>query len=81
MPGPSRIQEVAERVEHRVVFVVIDGAAHAINFSHPGELANVIRQFMDDRPIVDDPNSPGNARAYEIHRGIFAPKVRYDTDS
>jgi pimeloyl-ACP methyl ester carboxylesterase len=81
MPGPTRIQEVAEQVEHRVVFVVIDGAAHAINFSHPGELANVIRQFMADRPIVDDPNSPGNARAYEIHRGIFAPKVRYDTDS
>jgi pimeloyl-ACP methyl ester carboxylesterase len=81
MPGQTRIQEVAEQVEHRVVFVVIDGAAHAINFSHPGELANVIRQFMADRPIVDDPNSPGNARAYEIHRGIFAPKVRYDTDS
>jgi pimeloyl-ACP methyl ester carboxylesterase len=51
------------------------------SISPPGELANVIRQFMDDRPIVDDPNSPGNARAYEIHRGIFAPKVRYDTDS
>jgi pimeloyl-ACP methyl ester carboxylesterase len=81
MPGRARIQEVAEQVEHRVVFVVIDGAAHAINFSHPGELANVIRQFMADKPIVDDPNSPGNARAYEIHRGIFAPKVRYDTDS
>jgi pimeloyl-ACP methyl ester carboxylesterase len=82
LPGPTRIQEVAEQVEHRVVFVVIDGAAHAINFSHPGELANVIRQFMADRPIVDDPNSPGNARAYEIHRGIFAPKIRYDnTDS
>ena len=42
--------------------------------------ANFIRQFMADKPIVDDPNSPGNARAYEIHRGIFAPKVRYDTD-
>jgi len=81
MPGPARIQEVAERVEHRVVFVAIDGAAHAINFSHPGELANVIRQFMADQPIVDDPNSPGNARAFEIHRGIHAPKARTDTDT
>jgi pimeloyl-ACP methyl ester carboxylesterase len=80
MPGPARIEEVAKQVEHRVVFVAIDGAAHAINFSHPGELANVIRQFMADKPIVDDPNSPGNARAYEIHRGIHAPKLRYDTD-
>jgi pimeloyl-ACP methyl ester carboxylesterase len=76
MPGPARIREVAEQVEHRAVFVVIDGAAHAINFSHPGELSNVIRQFMADKPIVDDPDSPGTARAYELHRGIHAPKPR-----
>ena len=73
--GPARIREVAERVEHRVVFVAIDGAAHAINFSHPGELANVIRQFMADKPIVDDPDSPGNARAFEIYRGKYAPQI------
>ena len=79
MPGPSRIREVSEQMEHRVVFVAIDGAAHAINFSHPGELSNVIRQFMADQPIVDDPNSPGNARAFEIHRGIHAPKPATQT--
>jgi pimeloyl-ACP methyl ester carboxylesterase len=76
MPGPARIREIAGQVEHRAVFVVIDGAAHAINFSHPGELSNVIRQFMADKPIVDDPDSPGTARAYELHRGIHAPKPR-----
>jgi pimeloyl-ACP methyl ester carboxylesterase len=76
MPSPARIREVAEQIEHRVVFVAIDGAAHAINFSHPGELANVIRQFMADQPIVDDPNSPGNARAFELYRGVHAPKPR-----
>lgn len=79
MPGPARIREVSEQMEHRVVFVAIDGAAHAINFSHPGELSNVIRQFMADQPIVDDPNSPGNARAFEIHRGIHAPKPATQT--
>jgi pimeloyl-ACP methyl ester carboxylesterase len=81
MPGPARIREVAGQVEHRAVFVVIDGAAHAINFSHPGELSNVIRQFMADLPIVDDPNSPGDARAYELHRGLHAPKPRIDSES
>jgi pimeloyl-ACP methyl ester carboxylesterase len=81
MPGPARLQEVASQVEHRAVFVVIDGAAHAINFSHPGELSNVIRQFMTDKPIVDDPDSPGNARAYELHRGLHAPKPRTDSES
>jgi pimeloyl-ACP methyl ester carboxylesterase len=73
MPGPERIKEVAGRTTNSVLLVVIEGAAHAINFSHPGELANVIRQFMSDQPIVDDPDSPGNARAYEIHRGERLP--------
>jgi pimeloyl-ACP methyl ester carboxylesterase len=73
MPSPARIREVAAQTDNHVLLVVIEGAAHAINFSHPGELANVIRRFMSDQPIVDDPNSPGNARAYEIHRGTFHP--------
>jgi pimeloyl-ACP methyl ester carboxylesterase len=69
MPSPARIKEIAGHIDTPMVLVVIEGAAHAINFSHPGELANVIRQFMADQPIVDDPDSPGNARAYELHRG------------
>jgi len=73
MPEPPRVREVAGRTDNHVLLVVIHGAAHAINFSHPGELANVIRQFMADEPIRDDPNSPGDARAYEIHRGTRLP--------
>ena len=73
MPGPPRIKEVAGQTGNHVLLVVIHGAAHAINFSHPDELANVIRQFMADQPIVDDPDSPGDARAYEIHRGVHLP--------
>jgi len=75
MPAPPRIKEVAGQIDNSVLLVVIHGAAHAINFSHPGELANVIRQFMSDQPIVDDPDSPGQARVYEIHRGALAPPV------
>lgn len=73
MPSPARVQEVARRTDNHVLLVVIEGAAHAINFSHPGELSHLIRLFMADRPIVDDPDSPGNARAYEIHRGALHP--------
>jgi pimeloyl-ACP methyl ester carboxylesterase len=79
LPGPARIKEVASRQEHHGIFVVINGAAHAINFSHPGELANVIRLFMADKPIVDDPNSPGTARAYELYRGLRIQEARTDT--
>ena len=70
LPGPARIQEIARQNDNHVLLVVLEGAAHAINYSHPGELTNVIRQFMADEPIVDDPNSPGEARVYEMHRGI-----------
>jgi pimeloyl-ACP methyl ester carboxylesterase len=73
MPAPPRVKEVAGQIDNSVLLVVIHGAAHAINFSHPGELANVIRQFMSDEPIVDDPDSPGQARVYEIHRGVPLP--------
>jgi pimeloyl-ACP methyl ester carboxylesterase len=27
------------------------GAAHAVNYSHPGELASVARDFIEGRPI------------------------------
>jgi pimeloyl-ACP methyl ester carboxylesterase len=76
MPAPPRVKEVAGQIDNSVLLVVIHGAAHAINFSHPGELANVIRQFMSDEPIVDDPDSPGQARVYEIHRGVHLPGPR-----
>src|SRR5215207_3627154 len=57
MPGPDRVREVAGETDNHVLIVTIEGAAHAINFSHPGELAHIIRLFMEDRPIVDDPES------------------------
>jgi pimeloyl-ACP methyl ester carboxylesterase len=73
MPGPARVKELSRQSDHRVQLVVIEGAAHAINFSHPEELANVIRLFMADRPIIDDPSAPGTARAFEIYRGKLLP--------
>jgi pimeloyl-ACP methyl ester carboxylesterase len=75
LPTPDRVRAIAGRFANPVLVVVIEGAAHAINFSHPGELANVIRAFMADRPIVDDPDAPGLARAYEVHRGEQIPVV------
>jgi pimeloyl-ACP methyl ester carboxylesterase len=73
MPGPDRLKEVAGQTSNLALLVIIEGAAHAVNFSHPDELANVIRLFMADQPVVDDPNAPGVARIYELHRGTLAP--------
>jgi pimeloyl-ACP methyl ester carboxylesterase len=49
----------------RVTAAVIDGAAHAINFSHPDQLANVVRCFLQGRPIVADPSAKGGVRVFE----------------
>jgi pimeloyl-ACP methyl ester carboxylesterase len=76
MPGPARVHEVASSTDNHVLLVKIEGAAHAINFSHPGELSHLIRLFMADLPIVDDPDSPGNARLEEIHRGTHHPPAK-----
>ena len=74
MPPPSVVREIAAKTDNdSAVLVMIEGAAHAINFSHPAELAHVIRLFMADRPIVDDPDAPGHARAVELHRGTRPP--------
>lgn len=59
LPHRDRVMEVARAVPGHVTVVVITGAAHAVNFSHPGELAHVIRSWLDDIEIVDDPSQPG----------------------
>ena len=59
MPGPPRVIEVARTAPEHVTVVVIHGAAHAINFSHPGELANVVARVARG---PRDRRRPGPAR-------------------
>jgi len=68
MPPAPRVREVGRRAPNHVTVVQIEGAAHAINFSHPGELANVISSWLDGREILDDPDQPGHARVLQIPR-------------
>jgi pimeloyl-ACP methyl ester carboxylesterase len=67
LPPVGRVREMAGLVHDGVRIVVIKDAAHAINFSHPRELSAVIRQFMDDRPIVGAVDVPGGAPVAELH--------------
>jgi len=69
MPRRERVLEVAAEMPDNVTVVVITGAAHAVNFSHPGELAHVIRSWAAGEEIVDDPEQPGLASVLEIPRG------------
>jgi pimeloyl-ACP methyl ester carboxylesterase len=76
MPEEARIVQVARDHRHdSVVVVALQDAAHAVNFSHPRELATLIRRFMADQPL-DLPDEPGGARAHEIYRGDRMPPLR-----
>jgi len=77
MPSPARIREVASQDENDVVIVVLDDAAHAINFSHPKELAHIIRLFMDDQPITGLPGAD-STHVFELHRGRELPTATED---
>lgn len=56
----SRLKEGIEGIE-QIELVRIDGAAHAINFSHPRKLAHLANQYLEGRPLADDGESKGRA--------------------
>ena len=68
MPRPERVREVARLAPPHVTVVLVEGAAHAMNFSHPGELAHVVRSWLDGEQIVDDPDESGLTRVLQIGR-------------
>ena len=59
MPGPDRVRDVGGRAH--VSVVVIERAAHAINFSHPRQLAQVIDNWLAGR----DPSTGPGIRALD----------------
>ena len=73
MPPPWRIREIARLAPPHLTIAVIQGAAHAMNFSHPGELAHVIGSWLDGRQITDNPDEPGVARAPKIPQRDASP--------
>jgi len=69
MPPLWRIQEVGRLAPPHVTIAMIDGAAHAMNFSHPGELARVISCWLDGREITDDPTQSGTTQILKLDPG------------
>ena len=68
MAPPLRVREVARLAGPHTTVALIEGAAHAINFSHPGELSHVIGSWLDGVEIIDDPDSPGFTRVLQLPR-------------
>ena len=48
MASPARVREVARLSPEHLTVALIEKAAHAINFSHPEELAGTIELWLDD---------------------------------
>lgn len=45
----------------------IDGAAHAINYSHPRKLSHLVRQYLENEPLADDVTSDGTLVVLRRH--------------
>jgi pimeloyl-ACP methyl ester carboxylesterase len=54
----ERMQQLAEQ-NPNLTLVFHNGAAHAINFSHPQALAGVVRSWLEGQPIVAEEAEPG----------------------
>ena len=61
MPPPERIREVARLAPQHLTVAIVDEAAHAVNFSHPMELAGVIGVWLDDA-VGDGTRLPDGVR-------------------
>jgi pimeloyl-ACP methyl ester carboxylesterase len=67
MPTPARVREVVPESPGLVAVALIDHAAHAVNFSHPEELAALIETFLDGGSY-DDAHLPEGVRVVLVHR-------------
>ena len=61
MPPADRIREVAQLAPEHLTVAIVDEAAHAVNFSHPVELAGVIGAWLDDA-VGDGTRLPDGVR-------------------
>ena len=59
--SPARVREVARLSPEHVSVALIEKAAHALNFSHPEELAGAIELWLDDA-LVEGARLPAGVR-------------------
>ena len=65
-----RITRALAHLPPGMEIVLFQGAAHAINFSHPRELARTIRQFVAGEPIRMDADDPDGVPVLQLLRPV-----------
>ena len=68
MASPARVREVARLSPEHLTIALIEKAAHAVNFSHPEELAGVIELWLEDA-LVEGARLPDGVRLFVPHGG------------
>jgi pimeloyl-ACP methyl ester carboxylesterase len=64
IPTPERVREVSALAPEQLSVAVIEKAAHAVNFSHPTELAAVVETWLDDSGSDSGAALPAGVRLY-----------------
>ena len=59
MPSFARVSEVVRAAPRDLTVARIEKAAHAVNFSHPEELAGAIEAWLDGRLVEGEPPPDG----------------------
>jgi pimeloyl-ACP methyl ester carboxylesterase len=66
MPSLSRVREVARLAPEHVTVALVEQAAHAVNFSHPEVLAQVIEAWLDGVLLADGARLPAGVRVVDL---------------
>jgi pimeloyl-ACP methyl ester carboxylesterase len=61
IPSPARVRKVARLSPEHLTVVLVEKAAHALNFSHPEELAGTIELWLEDS-LVEGARLPDGVR-------------------
>ena len=67
-PPPSRVREVARLAPEHVAVALVERAAHAVNFSHPEELAKVVEAWLDGALLAASTRLPAGVRVVHLRR-------------
>jgi len=66
MPSLSRVREVGRLAPEHVTVALVEQAAHAVNFSHPEVLAQVIEAWLDGVLLADGARLPAGVRVVDL---------------
>lgn len=70
MPPAARVREVGRLASQHLAAVQVERAAHALNFSHPAELAEVIETWLDGALLAGSARPPAGVRVVHLRDTI-----------